>query len=160
MNTARASAIQAVSSPMLSASSTALPGVTARASLRRWCGRPLDCRAAATASKRCGWRGTSTSSQPGWRASRARCAASTAASSPSCVLAATHSGRSPTQAWNCASRAAWSGASGVSNLRLPVTTVRAGAAPSARKRSRTGASCTSSRSSAASRVSVVRGKRA
>ncbi len=100
------------------------------ASVRRRTCQPAAVNKAATASKRCGWRGTMSHcrlcSRCCWLAGRACRAASSSCSSPSRLLASMATGRGDASAcchnprrWRpCCSRV---GSGVASNLRLPVT---------------------------------------
>ena len=63
--------------------------------------------------------------RPGARASTSRCAAITASSSPSCVLAAIQTGRAPQASRQACAITGSSSGTAMSYLRLPVTSIRA-----------------------------------
>ncbi len=89
-----------------------------------------------TPPNRCGWRGTSISSKPGYFAIKVRCASSTCCSSPSWVLAAIQTRRVPNNALRKSFPFSVIAGSGLtSNLMLPVTVVLCGLAPSSMNRS-------------------------
>mmetsp|Transcript_25504 Transcript_25504/g.46316 ORF Transcript_25504/g.46316 Transcript_25504/m.46316 type:complete len:200 (-) Transcript_25504:511-1110(-) len=89
--------------------------------LRRVSVRPLARMRRATSSKRCGCRGTITSSGRGWAC--ATQAASSAASSPSRLTASISTGR-PTRAAQARPRSISVGSTSMSYLRLPATSTR------------------------------------
>ena len=83
--------------------------------------KPRAASALRIAEPRGGWRGAMIVRRPGWRCRSSWCAAATISSSPSWVLAATHTGRLPMERRKAATAAGSAAGGGTSNLRLPVT---------------------------------------
>ena len=121
--------------------------------LRRTTPRPADVMRPATSSKRCGWRGTTTSRGFGDAAAWRAHAASSIASSPSRVTAASTTGR-PRASRQAAPRASSAASGDMSNFRLPLTCTCG--APTSRRRAASASVCasTSAKCSTAGRITA------
>ena len=137
-----AQAKNAISSPRVSITNTASSARGQLSRRREPVFQPASTHSVWTRAKRSGWRGAHSSSRSGQRVRRRRCRATTSVSSPSWVLAATHTGRgAPRAEANAARKPSSPSGTATSYLRLPSTWTWSARAPSFWKRRASAADC-------------------